>query len=859
MKTGTWRRMWQASAVMLAMACVARAQTTWDSGGAADTSWGTAVNWNNDSLPAFNGTDSLTVVVTDTTAGRGATTLGANRSISRLTIGNGGGVNVNVSVTGDTLTLTKTDSTATAGGALWNASNRDNYGTTVNSAINLLAGAAGSYTAYLYENSNANGGTVFNGPISTGPGEAWTLRFSRSSARGTFVLANAGNSIAALRNDGADVYSATPGAFGGGPITLAGSITGTQTSDHYATPVNNSITLAGAATWHSLVNTRLTGSLSQGANAFSYGSTASTTWPFLTRLEYGSFSGSGATSLKGGVVSPNAMSQFASGTLNIGDGGGPGVLVLSGVSGNGVPTWSDFIATRSFNQSGGTGTWRININAGTAANTFNSGGFAARGANLTIPHQTAGNASGLTTGTFTRNFILGSMAMLDGTRYANHAVKIETDIAYGTANGSRFFGAAHNAEVTCGVTAWVLGGPVHELAGKITGENVILYPIGTTSARAGIIRISNAENSLTGTSRWILGGQRIAFTTLGGGSIAAPGNMGDLSNIVLIFTSDAAFGGATEVQVTSQISSGTSTAALLLFEDANPSGSTTFARNLNVVSTSENQGAAGFGSYAGDAIYTGTVTLGGTATTGLTIGMDEVVVHVQNDSLTLGTLSTPAALVNNRTYNAAPVPAVINKSGPGTLRVDNLDLSGTATVAKWNVYAGTLNYNDAGTYSNFEVRPGGTLGGTGSLNLGANTLLVGGTTTSRGAINAGDRIGTLTVTAGKVQWSGYSDLVVDLGATVDKLVVNGNLDLATLNDRLVLRKAATMVSGTYEIVRYTGSLLNHGNVNENLWKFAAVENEAGVTSYSIDYGTGTDSAITLRFVGDANGTVVVVR
>jgi hypothetical protein len=186
-------------------------------------------------------------------------------------------------------------------------------------------------------------------------------------------------------------------------------------------------------------------------------------------------------------------------------------LVLSGTSGNDVPTWSDFSSARTFNQSGGANTWRID--AGTAGKSTPAfGGFAARGADLVIP-ASGGN---LSNSTFARNFALGSMATLDGQRYANNAVKIETDIAYGTANGNRYFNIAGNENTSKSATGIVLAGPVHELSGVITGNNVIIYPIGQSNSQLGIVRISNPNNSLTGTSRWILGGQRNAFTTIGG-------------------------------------------------------------------------------------------------------------------------------------------------------------------------------------------------------------------------------------------------------------------------------------------------------------------------------------------------------
>ncbi len=52
---------------------------------------------------------------------------------------------------------------------------------------------------------------------------------------------------------------------------------------------------------------------------------------------------------------------------------------------------------------------------------------------------------------------------------------------------------------------------------------------------------------------------------------------------------------------------------------------------------------------------------------------------------------------------------------------------------------------------------------------------------------------------------------------------------------------------------------SHGDVNTNLWQFAAVENEAGVAAYRLDYGTGEDSAITLTVKGEMGGMLILVR
>lgn len=684
------------------------AQTTWDGGGGTDTSWGAAANWNNDSLPAFNGADSL--AITNGFGTNTALTLGADRSIGRLTIGGGATA---ISLSGNTLRLNSTTTTNTgAGTALWNASTADNVAATINSAVLLQSGSAGTYTGHIRENNNANGGTRFNGAVTQGAGESWTLRFSRANSRGSFYLNNAGNSISALRNDGADVYSDIAGAFGGASLTLAtAAYTGTRLTDHYTTPVTNSVTVAANSTWVSLFQTRLTGALTQGGNALTYGNAISPASASLTRLEYSSCTGTGSTTLGGGVVAPNAMSQFASGSLDLGVlSGGQGVLVLSGAAGNGVPTWGEFTAARTFNQSGGAGNWRIGLNAGQNGNVFSAGGFAARGADLVIP----ATGGGLANTTFTRNFFLGAVATVDGARYASNAVIVQTDIAYGAVtNGQRYFGAAFNAGASKTTTTLTMAGPVHELSGVISGSDVIMYPIGhqdQADSQFGVIRISNASNSLTGVSRWILGGQRgTNFYTVGGGYIATPGNMADKSSVALIFTSDGAFGGATEVQVTSQGSSGSAPSGTLLLEDANPNGATVFGRTVNVVNTSGSSPSAAFGSYAGEVVYTGTVTLAGSAA--------DTILHVQAGTLSLGATGTPATVTNNRT-----VPTLLDKSGIGVLELVNLTFGGTQPSNIWAVYQGAVRETaTASTAGQVLQLRGGVLEATGTFSRSLGT------------------------------------------------------------------------------------------------------------------------------------------
>lgn len=826
--------------MLLATVCAMQAQTTWDGGGAADTSWGTAANWNNDTLPAFDGTDSLTAVVTDTTAGRGAMTLGANRSISRLTIGNGGGVNVNVSLTGDTLTLTKTDSSAATGNALWNASNRDGYGTTVNSAIQLLAGSPGGYTAHLRENNNAHGGTVFNGAITQGAGEEWTLAFSQASARGAFSLANANNLVTRIKTLNTTCTFLAVGAQGPSASTtleIGGGAISFNNAGFHTTPVDNGIVLTAAGALRADAPARLTGTLTQGSYAIDLGGTS------ILRFENADMTAgdTGGTLLRDSVlVSVSSMAKLSSGLLSLGKSGispGRGVFALSGEAGHDVPTWTEFSSARTYGT--GSGNWRIVRDS----KRF-GGGFAAKDADLTIPKDAT-----TTDGIFADSFTFGSAATLGGTRYANNAVILEQDVSMPALASTeprkwRFVGG----KITDSPTEWILDGPVHEIAGKITGgsaNNVLAFQGEGESKTTqdgltgGMVRISNPDNDIQ------LGALYIGTDRhVGSGFDSAD----DVSGLVAIFTSDDAFGSPALVQVVTGGDSGRC-AAMLLFEDESGTG-TTFARDFNIEAANNLVRQSGFGGFGGKVVYSGTATL---LSAGSGTNDKWLPLHVQDGELTFD----GATISNNR---GAATNFELSKGGPGTLRVADLTLAGSfAGTYAWGVYSGTLILNQNSSLSDLDVYDGGTLAGTSTIDLGTATLTLDGTAAEPAAVNPGDGIGTLTVTAGKVDFADHADLVIELGATADKLVVNGNLDLTALNDRLVLRKAATMASGTYEIVRYTGNLLSYGNANEELWKFTSVVNEAGVSSYSVDYGSGSDSAITLTIVGDAQGTLIVVR
>ena len=122
----------------------------------------------------------------------------------------------------------------------------------------------------------------------------------------------------------------------------------------------------------------------------------------------------------------------------------------------------------------------------------------------------------------------------------------------------------------------------------------------------------------------------------------------------------------------------------------------------------------------------------------------------------------------------------------------------------------------------------GTLGGTGTINLGAGSVI---DVSSTGSLAPGASVGTLTVN-GAVLLNGTLANEFS-GSTTDLLAVNGNL---TLGATSILDLLGVKTGSSYTIASYTGTLAGtFGTIN-------------GLGDYVIDYGTGLNSQITLQAI-----------
>jgi autotransporter-associated beta strand protein len=156
-----------------------------------------------------------------------------------------------------------------------------------------------------------------------------------------------------------------------------------------------------------------------------------------------------------------------------------------------------------------------------------------------------------------------------------------------------------------------------------------------------------------------------------------------------------------------------------------------------------------------------------------------------------------------------------------------LILGGVNTyVGATSVNSGTMLVNGS-MASSPTVAAGATLGGTGTISNDIN---------NGGTLAPGASVGTLTATGNVTDGSGAIWNIELSGASADKLVVGGALDLSATDS---LNITGSGSGGSWVIATYTGALTG---------TFDTV-----TPGYSVNYGTGLNSQITLTFPGSGAG------
>jgi len=232
-------------------------------------------------------------------------------------------------------------------------------------------------------------------------------------------------------------------------------------------------------------------------------------------------------------------------------------------------------------------------------------------------------------------------------------------------------------------------------------------------------------------------------------------------------------------------------------------------------------------------IGTGTLTVG-TAASAATSSI-EALGGAQTIANPISVPSLTAALIV-RGSNDLTLSGNITGSGSVTMNgTGTLTLSGpNSTFLNFtNVNSGTLLVNGTLTASGAKVAAGATVGGTGTIGAGiTNNGTIAPGTSGVGTLN----IGTASLN-GNVTDNSPSAWAIDLsGTSSDLLAVNGNI---TLSGGDSLNVSGIGSGSSWIIASYIGTLTG---------TFGSV-----TPGYSLDYGTGTNSVITLHIPGSGAG------
>ena len=751
------------SSTTLSLVATANSAFYYWKGGNGST-WGTANNWTSDSAGStlLAGAPSTTadVVFAATGASNLSTTLGADYTVSTVTLNTGGitvgGANT---LTANTTSALAIRDTATSGTNVISANlagtgaglTKSGAGTLTLSGANTFGGGLILSAGTLNLNSATAPGsgtiTITGGTLDNTSGSTVTLSNNNTQSwNGDFAFTgtnhlNLGTGVVAL---GASRTVTVNGAT----LTVGGNITGAGFGLTKAG--NGNLTLAGANTFNDGV-TLSAGKLN--INNSGSGGTSSAL-------------GAGTFTISGGTIDNTSGSTVTLSTSN-------------------AQNWNSdftFIGTKDLNM--GTGAVTMNANRIVTVN----------GGNLTVGGIISGSSLGLTkagVGTLIlggANTYTGATTVSAGTLQTSVSNVISDSSALSVSAGATFkLGGNDTVASIAGSGNYSLG------ANTLTfGDTSNQTVSGTISGTGALVKNGSGSIALSGNNTYS-GGTTISTGTIQIGDNNALGS-GSLKLGVSGTTASIAFTStdATDRTISNVLGTFAGSSAIYTFGSAG-SGNLTFT----------NTTSAALGS-----VRTFTVNNSWTSFANAFTGASDGITKAGTGTL---------ILAGNNTYTGA---TTINA---GTLQIGNGGATGSLSTSSAITVNGTLAFNRTGdvvqgtNFSSASISGIGSLvqNGAGTLTLNAANTYSGGTTLNTGTLVIGNTAaaGTGTIT----QSSGSSLLKFDTTGTVSN---NMSIYNVVSNQTMTLSGSITAQNTTYDVASGTtlsinGTISGSGGVTKN--------------------------------------------
>ena len=667
---------------------------------------------------------------------------------------------------------------------------------------------SGSGTLVLTSANTYSGGTVLNSGTlqiavaSSGNGAAVTgtftvnggeLQLNATGANSTYSSTIKLNSDATISKTGASQINQT-GIISGSGNTLTAYTTASRLYLGGTVTGINQINITGGAIGLDLTSGNRGGgapvNVANGASLY-WGNSTNALANNITLNGGAGQSGVGALFNDGGTGSPNLTGTItlASGTSTFG-GSGTGTVSMNGnVTGSG-----GMIKI-------GTNPYRLSNNNDYSGGTTISGGVLIAGSNAAL--GSGGVAISAVSG--------AQLQLASGVNVSNALVMNGGGVA---SQGSLYVptgDATYSGSIN--ITGAAQAGS-HFASG--TGNLFLTGPITASTAvgiRAGTVVFSNTSNSFS--TLTVLGGT----AKLGASSSLPTGATVQIGTATVELNAVFDLGGynQTLAGITKGTQSATVTNSGAIDSTLTMTGTSTYAGVIQDGATNKMSLSVGSGALtlSGTNTYTGATNInGGTLTVNGTNSGSGTVTVASGATLNGGGSITGMVVVGG------------TLSGSLTLNGDAQINTGASAAA--GAFNGNVANNGLIT-SNLVIGAGKTLSGSGT-NSGTTSITGGTLSPGNGASS------TATMTLNNSVMLNSSAFVLNIdGATSDQLTINGALDLSSGNDTLTLSILNPGSSSSYTIATYTGVLTG---------TFADISTLTAA-GYTIDYGTGSNSAITV--------------